>query len=542
MWRFLLALMLIFFSSAACVSAAISPTPMPVTPLIVAPTASPSPEPTPTAPPTETAAPSPSPEPTLPPVVGPDPSYRVAAFYYPWYGTEEFDGVWIHWEQAGYQPPQGIGSDYYPLLGPYSSLDPQVVAQHFAWLREAGVGVIVSSWWGRGTYEDKALPLLLDIADDYAIKVAFHIEPYSGRSAERLVADIAYLYRRYGDHPAFFRTSTSSRWSPDDKPKGLFYIWSSGYPESDSPRVEPSYWRDALDAIHASPDGGLVLADETISTWVDGGHFDGLYNYGVLEGGMQTGYSWARGLPPEAWFVPGINPGFSATRINYPPELDTPRRDGDTYEARWEAALGVEVEPALVTVTTFNEWHEGTQIEPAAAGVPTGLGSTYKDYGALPPEGYLALTNKWVSRFLGATWPATQPIRVRLVTSSDWTVFSLISGASWLRPGVISVNGEAANAAMQDGRFVLDQPIEVAEAGGQVEIVADILLSGWESGGMLVFEIERGHLGATQVEFSKFVDDTPVIIDTFRWAGIASDERNAFIIQIPADVLFDTSP
>ena len=81
-----------------------------------------------------------------PPVTGPDPSTRMAAFYYPWYFTPEFDGRWDHWEG---NPPEDISSDYYPLLGPYSMSDPEVLAQHFAWLRQAGVGLIISSWWGK---------------------------------------------------------------------------------------------------------------------------------------------------------------------------------------------------------------------------------------------------------------------------------------------------------------------------------------------------------------------------------------------------------
>ena len=42
--------------------------------------------------------PSPTPDPTLnwPVVTGPQPSPKMAAFYYPWYFTPEFDGVWEH--------------------------------------------------------------------------------------------------------------------------------------------------------------------------------------------------------------------------------------------------------------------------------------------------------------------------------------------------------------------------------------------------------------------------------------------------------------
>ena len=57
-------------------------------------------------------------------------SYKIAAFYYPWYGNPETDGKWIHWAQNNHLPPNDIGADYFPALGTYSSNDPAVVAQH----------------------------------------------------------------------------------------------------------------------------------------------------------------------------------------------------------------------------------------------------------------------------------------------------------------------------------------------------------------------------------------------------------------------------
>src|SRR5665811_1505413 len=56
---------------------------------------------------TTSARPTTSAEPTttLLAVEGPDPSPRIVAFYYPWYGTPDFDGRWVHWNQAGAHPP-----------------------------------------------------------------------------------------------------------------------------------------------------------------------------------------------------------------------------------------------------------------------------------------------------------------------------------------------------------------------------------------------------------------------------------------------------
>jgi hypothetical protein len=469
-------------------------------------------------------------------VVGGEPSERVAAFYYPWYRTVEFDRAWRHWDEPRFHPPLDISSDFYPQLGAYSNLDPAVVAQHFAWLREAGVGVIVSSWWGRRGIEEDAVWLLLDMGARYGIQVAFHMEPYSGRTAKGLLSDVRYLYIKYGDHPAFYRTTASSRWSPDDRAKGLFFVWSSRFPDSKSPAVEAGYWREAVDAIHDLPDGGLVLADETASEWVDGGHFDGLYSYAVLQS-AEGGYNWARALPPGAWYVPGVNPGFSAVRIRYPADTLVPRRDGAAYDERWAGALGVGVEPALVAVTSFNEWHEGTQIEPAAAGASNGRGYTYKDYGGLPPEGYLALTREWVDRFGAMSWEEPVRVRIRLATTSDWTTLALLEGASWMRPALVSASDEALEARLEGRYMHLVQPLARAESGGRVEMVFDLLFSGLEDGGSVVFEVERGHLGATRVEVSNYLGAESVVVKAFEWGDISPGERNAARFQVEAGAL-----
>ncbi|MBN1263881.1 MAG: hypothetical protein JXA25_00200 [Anaerolineales bacterium] len=494
--------------------------------------------------PAETTAPTmeAAPEVTLPPVTGPDPSYEIAAFYYPWYRNPDVDGHWDHWGETRFSPPQDIASDYYPSLGTYSIADPAVLGQHFAWLREAGVGVIVSSWWGRYSPSDEAVFMMLDIADQYGIKVAFHIEPYGGRTDASLLYDVKYIYDKYGEHPAFFRTAETSRWSMEDKHKGLFYLWSSISPSNEVGQVEPDYWQEALDEIHALPDGGIVLADQTTPDWVLEGHFDGSYNYGVLNQDPAEGYAWGASLPPGAWFVPGINPGFSAERINYPPEVNTERLDGLTYDLRWQAVLDGGVEPVLVTVTTFNEWHEGTQIEPAAVGADNGRGYFYKDYGALAPEGYLDSTHDWAYRYLSHVWPEAELIRVTMKTTSDWTDLALSSGAAWIQPEVISVQGNVLEAGKTGNLLVLSQPLDNATAGSQVEVVCDFLITGWEPENLIEFVIERGHLGTTHVELQRFEEGQPVTATILEWGGISGGERNERYFMVPPEDLFGETP
>lgn len=88
---------------------------------------------------------------------------RVHVFYYPWYGNPAIDeGGWNHWDHTilphwnegvrakyvhniKYSPPEDIGSVFYPLYGPYSSADPEIIDVHMEELRDY---VVVVSWWG----------------------------------------------------------------------------------------------------------------------------------------------------------------------------------------------------------------------------------------------------------------------------------------------------------------------------------------------------------------------------------------------------------
>ena len=86
----------------------------------------------------------------------PSPNYNLHAFYYPWYGNPDFDGKYLHWNhvfmphwdkvearkwpRGQHKPPDDIGSNFYPELGPYSSRGPAVMENHMEQLRSAGIG------------------------------------------------------------------------------------------------------------------------------------------------------------------------------------------------------------------------------------------------------------------------------------------------------------------------------------------------------------------------------------------------------------------
>ena len=124
-----------------------------------------------------------------------DPRRHFIFEYYPWYGTDP----WRHWDGSGRTPPAELSASSLPLLGAYDSRAARTIEQHARWIAEAGVGAINLSWWGRGSYEDASVHVVMDVMRAFDIKVAFHLEPYSGERGARLVDDVTYILREYGD-------------------------------------------------------------------------------------------------------------------------------------------------------------------------------------------------------------------------------------------------------------------------------------------------------------------------------------------------------
>lgn len=291
----------------------------------------------------------------------------MAIFYYPWYGTPLHDGTWLHWNQNGHEPPANVYSSFFPATGPYSSGDPRVVARQMEEISAAGVNEVIVSWWGRGSTEDKLLPLVLSAARKDHLRAAIHLEPYDGRSPATVEQDLPYLASLgisdvYVYHPLDFAASD----------------WA------------------AVNA--AKPAGMRLFAGTELVGFAANGGFNGFYTYDFVDYG---GAKFAR-LCDEAHArgllcMPSVGPGYNGVRAGEQ-SISRGRRDGATYDALWKAAI--RARPDGITITSFNEWGEGTQIEPAAArpGYLSYNGS-WGLTGAAAQTAYLTRTAYWTARF-----------------------------------------------------------------------------------------------------------------------------------------------
>ena len=113
-----------------------------------------------------------------------------------------------------------------------------------------------------------------------------------------------------------------------------------------------------------------------------------------------------------------IIPGYDDTKIR-DPGLACSRLDGGTYRAGWESAVGSPVR--WVLITSWNEWHEGSEIEESV------------EFG----DRELKATGEWARRFKA---PDARP--VPLPMSESWAPF-----VSRWQGGTIGLLGSAGTVA-----------------------------------------------------------------------------------------------
>lgn len=323
--------------------------------------------------------------------------------YYPWYQA----GAWRHWNEGGRTPPLDIAAFAVPALGPYDSRDAKAIEQHARWISESGAGAINISWWGRGSPEDQAVPLIMDVMRAHDIHVAFHLEPYADDRASRLADDMLYLIREYGEKRRWdaFLLLEDARGVARPIFKSFRTIITRTVTDCRG-RVFPvpdftddAAWHRQLDAIRgvlAAEFEPIVLADSLDVLRTNASGFDGMAIYDPV-------------YPPSRWvtdaatfsasnllFSFNINPGYD----HYPErppfgECFSPSRfDPPIQSTGWDAAaraealaasrgrildslrttLAVQLDQSLVDagrgffaayINSFNEWHEGTAFEPA---------------------------------------------------------------------------------------------------------------------------------------------------------------------------------
>jgi hypothetical protein len=308
-----------------------------------------------------------------------DKDYFVGTYYYPWYHNNNFHG----------SSPLGSNTLIYhlnprqtPQLGWYDQTDSDI-SQHYKWARYAGINFFAASYWGSSSAEDSVIRNhMFNNPDRGDIKLAVFLEPVI--TPANITVQTNYLCDNYFNRPGYFRI--------DDKPVIFIYVTRA---MTDANLT--TYINDLRAAATAKGVGAVYIVGDEV--WGGSGGFkssrvslmDAITNYDVY-GNIGAGHfatdskldTWRNNY--SAWrtnahtigkdFIPGTSPGFNDRGVR-PGHTPTSRKLYDESYAFGTLFSGMldRVKPLadrdMIMITSWNEWHEDTQIEPVTPAAAT---------------------------------------------------------------------------------------------------------------------------------------------------------------------------
>lgn len=306
----------------------------------------------------------------------------VMVYYMPWYAAKPFGSEWgWHWTMDHFNPDKvttsgerDIASWYYPLIGPYDSADPAVLEYHVLLMKLAGINGVIVDWYGSTDYFDYATvnqntTRLFEYTRKAGLKFAIC---YEDQTIQRLIEgkhltaadamghaqqEMLYLQTNFFCDPSYFRLNGR----PLLENFGPQYFLSS------------SNWDDIFSVLDATNRPAFFTEDNRVAAGL--GAFDWPPMWlsqqpgtgGVLSEASLKSYLYGFENKSAEWpaFVSSAFPRFhdiyqrAGTR-NYWGYLGD--RNGATLRETLNRALTNN--SALIQIVTWNDFGEGTTVEP----------------------------------------------------------------------------------------------------------------------------------------------------------------------------------
>ncbi len=263
----------------------------------------------------------------------------------------------------------------------YASSENGAMTRQIEQAQSAGIDVFNVAWLGPNNPTDRNFSQMLPIAAAHGFGLTIGVETDSPfiHSRSDLATALSYAISTYARQPGYF----SSAGRPV-----LFFWRPPGIPldGAASPIEAWRQLRDAVDPDHQTLWIGEGDAFEYLQV------FDGIHAYSVAWApnvartlsiyGQRTRQEASALSTPKLW-VAAVMPGYDDTHTGRSDAFARDRQGTGFYDETWQAALASS--PDWVIITSWNEWIEGSQIEPS------------RTYG----NAYLDVTRSYVAEWKG---------------------------------------------------------------------------------------------------------------------------------------------
>jgi len=291
--------------------------------------------------------------------------------YMPWFQAKPFSPQWgWHWTMNHYNPDRlvngrpEIASHYSPLIGPYDSDDPDALRCQVLLMKLAGIDGVIVDWYGNDDYMDygannKNTEALLPIIRQAGMHFALC---YEDQTVPKEISG--------GVFPASDATRHGQRlmqWTQTHFFSSSAYLKIQGRPvllSFGDPFYQDSQWDQIFSALPQKP---LYFTESTRrEPTASIGGFDWPLPNGGTEVAFQQQEKFYQNAQAWPLFIAAAFPRFDdiyqqAGVGKSWGHIDD--RDGRTYTDTLTKAL--QSRAPIVQIVTWNDWGEGTQIEPS---------------------------------------------------------------------------------------------------------------------------------------------------------------------------------
>lgn len=296
---------------------------------------------------------------------------KVYMHYMPWFTSAEMDGGWgYHWTMNNRNPDnivdgqRDIASHYYPLIGPYSSKDPDLAEYHLLLMKYSGIDAVLIDWYGTydvNDYQDnfEGSENLIDKLDDVGLTFGIVYEDrtteavvdagLAGSLIEVATTDFTYMEENYFNSSSYVTVNGNPlalAWTPIVIESAA--SWAQILSVANPNLMYLALWYQGGD-LGASGDGEYA--------WVYGGngnHQQELINFYSNRVSRQT--LWLGAAYPG--FVDFYEEGGVGNVIGW----EIPHNGTQTLDLTLSLAEQYNVDH--LQLVTFNDFGEGTMFEP----------------------------------------------------------------------------------------------------------------------------------------------------------------------------------